>query len=148
MASLFNRERTAAEHCSDIPVAHFVANRSTQNKTCGERVVDTPYLSPTMTARVTNSLVDLRSGSTGLPGGSVPVKPRRAVIRVSWELNEVVERLLQRFPDVQEERVRSVVTNAYETSSATRSATSYRSLSSAFAGVGLGRSVPVAPANG
>ena len=61
------------------------------------------------------SLVDLRSGSTGLlPGGSVPVKPRRAVIRVSWELNEVVERLLQRFPDVQEERVRSVVTKAHE----------------------------------
>ena len=130
MASLFNRERTAAEHCSDIPVAHFVANRSTQNKTCGERVVDTPYLSPTMTARVTNSLVDLRSGSTGLPGGSVPVKPRRAVIRVSWELDEVVERLLQRFPGVQEERVRSVVIKVHETSSATRSATSYRSLSS------------------
>lgn len=32
----------------------------------------------------------------------------------SRELNEVVERLLQRFPDLQEERVRSVVTEAHE----------------------------------
>jgi hypothetical protein len=61
------------------------------------------------------SLVDLRSGSTGLPGGSVPVKPRRAAIRVSWELDEVVERLLQRFPGVQEERVCSVVIKVHET---------------------------------
>ncbi len=30
------------------------------------------------------------------------------------ELNEVVERLLQRFPDIQEERVRSVVNKAHE----------------------------------
>ena len=147
MASLFNRERTAAEHCSDIPVAHFVANRSTQNKTCGERVVDTPYLSPTMTARVTNSLVDLRSGSTGLPGGSVPVKPSRAVIRVSWELNEVVERLLQRFPDVQEERVRSVVTKAHEAFVGNPIRDFVPVFVERSARVGLSRSVPVAPEN-
>jgi len=30
------------------------------------------------------------------------------------ELNEVVERLLQRFPDMPEERVRAVVTRAHE----------------------------------
>ena len=32
----------------------------------------------------------------------------------SRELNEVVERLLERFPEMQEERVRSVVTKAHE----------------------------------
>ena len=37
-----------------------------------------------------------------------------AAAHESRELNEVVERLLQRFPDVQEERVRSVVTKAHE----------------------------------
>jgi hypothetical protein len=37
-----------------------------------------------------------------------------AAAHESRELNEVVERLLLRFPDMQEERVRSVVTKAHE----------------------------------
>jgi hypothetical protein len=37
-----------------------------------------------------------------------------AAAHESRELNEVVERLLQQFPDMQEERVRSVVTVAHE----------------------------------
>jgi hypothetical protein len=37
-----------------------------------------------------------------------------AAAHESRELNEVVERLLERFPDMQEERVRSVVTEAHK----------------------------------
>ena len=37
-----------------------------------------------------------------------------AAAHESRELNEVVERLLQRYPDLQEQHVRSVVTKAHE----------------------------------
>ena len=71
-----------------------------------------------------------------------------AAAHESRELNEVVERLLQRFPDVQEERVRSVVIKAHEAFVGNPIRDFVPVFVERSARDELSRSVPVAPDNG
>lgn len=67
--------------------------------------------------------------------------------RESRERNEVVERLLHQFPDVQEERMRSVFIKAHETFVGNAIREFVRVLSSVPRDE-LSRSVPVSPDHG